>query len=163
MATAQLAKVIGRQDGRALAVGSAAGPGARAGRPQLAADPQRNNAFTHADDPKGLRVPRGAHIRRSNPRDSLEDTIADVKRHRIVRCGMRYGPELPDGIGEDGVDRGAAFLIIGASITRQFEFLQRVWVNNGDLVGLGTEKDPLIGANDGTGTFTIPRKPFRWR
>jgi deferrochelatase/peroxidase EfeB len=108
-------------------------------------------------------VPRGAHIRRSNPRDSLEDTIADVKRHRIVRCGMRYGPELPDGIGEDGVDRGAAFLIIGASITRQFEFLQRVWVNNGDLVGLGTEKDPLIGANDGTGTFTIPRKPFRRR
>jgi hypothetical protein len=21
----------------------------------------------------------------------------------------------------------------------------------------------LIGANDGTGTFTIPRKPLRWR
>jgi deferrochelatase/peroxidase EfeB len=48
-------------------------------------------------------VPSGAHIRRSNPRDSLEDTIADVKRHRIVRRGMRYSPELPDGIGEDGV------------------------------------------------------------
>jgi hypothetical protein len=29
-------------------------------------------------------------------------------------------------------------------------------VNDGDLVGLGTEKDPLIAANDGTGTFTIP-------
>ena len=61
------------------------------------------------------------------------------------------------------MDRGATFLIIGASITRQFEFLQRVWVNDGDLVGLGTEKDPLIGANDGTGTFTIPRKPLRRR
>ena len=48
-------------------------------------------------------MPRGAHIRRINPRDSLEATIADVKRHRIVRCGMRYGPHLPDGIGEDGV------------------------------------------------------------
>jgi hypothetical protein len=59
------------------------------------------------------------------------------------------------------VDRGATFLIIGASITRQFEFLQRV--NDCDLVGLGTEKDPLIAANDGTGTFTIPRKPFRRR
>jgi hypothetical protein len=46
-------------------------------------------------------------------------------------------------------------------IARQFEFLQRVWVNDGDLVGLATEKDPLIGADDGTGTFTIPRKPFR--
>jgi len=41
------------------------------------------------------------------------------------------------------VDRGAAFLIIGVSIARQFEFLQRVWVNDGDLVGLGTEKDPF--------------------
>lgn len=48
-------------------------------------------------------MPRGAHIRRINPRDSLEATIADVKRHRIVRCGMRYGSHLPDGIGEDGV------------------------------------------------------------
>jgi hypothetical protein len=61
------------------------------------------------------------------------------------------------------VDRGAAFLIIGASIARQFEFLQRVWVNDGDLVGLGTEKDPLIEANDGTGTFTIPHKVLRRR
>jgi hypothetical protein len=43
------------------------------------------------------------------------------------------------------VDHGATFLIIGASITRQFEFLQRAWVNDGDLVGLGTKKDPLIG------------------
>jgi hypothetical protein len=54
------------------------------------------------------------------------------------------------------VDRGAAFLIIGASSARQFEFLQRAWVNDGDLVALGTKKDPLIAANDGTGTFTIP-------
>jgi hypothetical protein len=61
------------------------------------------------------------------------------------------------------VDRGAAFLIIGASITRRFEFLQRVRVNDGDFAGLGAVKDPLIGANDGTGTFTIPRKPLRRR
>jgi hypothetical protein len=33
------------------------------------------------------------------------------------------------------VDRDATFLIIGASITRQFEFLQRIWVNDGHLVG----------------------------
>jgi hypothetical protein len=70
----------------------------------------------------------------------------------------------PAGLGQRRrVDRGAAFLIIGASIARQFEFLQRVWGNDGDFVGLGAEKDPLIGANDGTGTFTIPRKPFRRR
>jgi hypothetical protein len=52
---------------------------------------------------------------------------------------------------------------IRASITRQFEFIQRVWVNDGEFVGLGGEKDPLVGANDGTGTFTIPKKPIRRR
>jgi hypothetical protein len=46
--------------------------------------------------------------------------------------------------------------MIGASIARPFEFLQRAWVNDGDFAGLGAVKDPLIGANDGTGTFTIP-------
>jgi deferrochelatase/peroxidase EfeB len=102
VATAQLARVIGRQDGRALAVGSAAGAGAERDDLELAADPQRNNAFAYADDPKGLRVPCGARSRRINRRDSLEDTIADVKRHRIVRRGMRYGPQLPDAIGDDG-------------------------------------------------------------
>jgi hypothetical protein len=29
-----------------------------------------------------------------------------------------------------------------ASIARQLEFLQRVWVNDGAFVGLGTKKDP---------------------
>jgi Dyp-type peroxidase family len=131
--------------------------------PELGADPMRNNAFAYGDDPSGLRVPQGAHIRRINPRDSLEDTIADVKRHRIVRRGMAYGPRLPEGVADDGVDRGAAFLIMGASIARQFEFIQRTWINDGDFVGLGSEKDPLVGANDGTGTFTIPKKPIRRR
>jgi hypothetical protein len=40
------------------------------------------------------------------------------------------------------VDRGAALLIIGASIARQVEFLQRVWVSDGDFFGLGAKKDP---------------------
>ena len=83
--------------------------------------------------PRAAGAPRRPHPP-ANPRDSLEDTIADVKRHRIVRRGMRYGPELPDGVGDDGVDRGSA-----------------------------PRRTPLIGANDGTGTFTIPHKPLRRR
>jgi hypothetical protein len=33
------------------------------------------------------------------------------------------------------VDRGAAFLITGASIAHQFEFLQRVWVDDATSSG----------------------------
>ena len=55
------------------------------------------------------------------------------------------------------------FACLCASLARQFEFVQQVWMNDGDFVGLGNEKDPLAGDNDGTGTFTIPAKPLRRR
>ena len=49
----------------------------RAGRPRqgcrrsgLAADPHRNNRFCYSDDPLGFACPRGAHIRRAQPRDN---------------------------------------------------------------------------------------------
>jgi len=68
-------------------------------------------------------VPRGTHICRIDPRDSLEDTIADVKRHGSSAAAC--AADLSSLIGSaTGVDRGAAFLIIEASIARQFEFLQ---------------------------------------
>jgi hypothetical protein len=47
------------------------------------------------------------------------------------------------------------FLFIGASLGRQFEFVQRVWVNDGDFAGLDRDKDPIVGANDGTGHMVI--------
>ena len=39
--------------------------------PELGADPKRNNAFMFGDDPRGLKCPVGAHVRRMNPRDSV--------------------------------------------------------------------------------------------
>ena len=133
--------------------------------PELGADPQRNNDFRYYDDDlNGLRVPRGCHIRRANPRDSLMDSIVSTNLHRVIRRSAVYGPMLPDGVLEDdGADRGLIFSFMGASLARQFEFVQQVWVNDGDFVGLGDEKDPLAGANDGSGTYTIPAKPFRRR
>ena len=41
----------------------------------------------------------------------------------------------------------------------KLEFAKRIWMNDGDFVGLGHEQDPIAGANDGTGTFTIPKRP----
>lgn len=133
--------------------------------PGLGADPMRNNDFGyHEEDPRGLRVPLGCHIRRANPRDGLKDTIVAANLHRLIRRGTAYGPLLPEGeLEDDGAERGIVFVFMGASLSRQFEFIQQVWINEGDFAGLGTEKDPLVGGNDGTGTFTIPARPVRRR
>jgi Dyp-type peroxidase family len=133
--------------------------------PAIATDPHRANDFNYRqEDPTGLRCPLGAHIRRMNPRDSLEDTIVDVRIHRALRRGAPYGPMLPDGqLEDDGADRGIVFIFMGTDLVRQFEFIKSQWADDGNFVSLGTEKDPLVGDNDGTGTFTIPKHPVRRR
>src|SRR5262249_20634377 len=129
--------------------------------PELGADPKRNNNFLFQNDLKGFYTPPGSHIRRTNPRDTLGDTTK-VNIHRMIRRGTSYGPRLADGVlDDDGIDRGIMFVFIGAHIRRQFEFVQSEWLNNGVFIGSGGDKDPLAGANDGTGKFTIPRKPVR--
>ena len=131
----------------------------------LAADPERRNAFLYyEDDPKGLKCPLGAHIRRMNPRDQFKDEVVQVNRHRVFRRGQAYGPVLPEGVLEDdGAERGMVFLFVGADLKRQFEFVQREWINQGTFIGLPEESDPLIGPSEGTGVFTIPKQPIRRR
>lgn len=132
--------------------------------PELAADPKRVNDFTYGEDPVGLRCPLGSHLRRMNPRDGLADSSTDVQLHRILRRGATYGPPLPDGVtADDGVDRGIAFIFIGADIGRQFEFVKSQWTNDGDFISLGAEPDPLVGVHDGNAAFTIPCHPVRRR
>ena len=131
----------------------------------LGADRLRNNDFLFLDDdPRGFKTPCGAHIRRVNPRDALRERGPMVRIHRMLRRGTSYGPPLPEGVLEDdGRDRGLMFLFIGTHLGRQFEFVQRLWINDGEFIGAPDEKDPITGANDGTGTFTIPRRPVRRR
>ena len=87
--------------------------------PALAADPQRNNDFNYAKmDPHGYAVPLGAHIRRMNPRD----TAVNMQRRKMIRRGGTYGPLLPEGAADDGVERGIAAFVLCASLVRQFEF-----------------------------------------
>lgn len=132
--------------------------------PELGADPQRNNDFSYRQaDPRGLACPPGSHIRRSNARDDQPEKIARVERHRVRRGGIPYGPLLPEGASDDGVDRGLLFVFFGASIERQFEFLQSVWSNDGDFLRQGTDKDPITGSNDGTTNMVIPARPVRLR
>jgi Dyp-type peroxidase family len=126
--------------------------------PALADDASRNNDFTYAGDRKGRACPLGAHIRRMNPRAGLTGPAAgDVNRHRVLRQGLPYGTRLPpDTTADDGLPRGAIIILINADIANQFEFVQRVWMNDGNFALLSGEKDPLIGNNDGTGSFKIP-------
>ena len=52
------------------------------------------------------------------------------------------------------------FAFVGAHLGRQFEFVQSEWINDGDFLGLGDAKDPIAGAHDGAGTYSIPRRPI---
>ena len=97
-----------------------------------------------------------------NPRDSA--IVGEVRLHRMIRRGTTYGPPLPAGVLEDdGAERGLMFAFVGAHIARQFEFIQTQWVNDGKFIGAPSEKDPLIGPNDGSGQFTVPQQPIRRR
>ena len=133
--------------------------------PALGADPDRNNNFSYADDLRGFKCPAGAHARRANPRDALDHEMSvDVRLHRMIRRGTSYGPMLPEGVvDDDGADRGIIFVFAGAHIKRQFEFVKTQWLNDGIFIGAPTEKDPLVGPNDGSGTLTIPKRPIRRR
>jgi Dyp-type peroxidase family len=132
--------------------------------PELGADADRNNGFSYEGDMKGLKCPFSAHIRRVNPRDALNNEIVAVNLHHILRRGTNYGSPLPDGILEDdGLERGGVFLLIGAHLRQQFEFVQSQWVTDGNFINHAAEQDPIIGNNEGDGIFTVPKTPIRRR
>ena len=132
--------------------------------PSLGAGTDRNNDFGYKDDLQGLRCPFSAHIRRVNPRDALKNDIVAVNLHYFLRRGTNYGPPLPDGILEDdGAQRGGVFLLIGAHLQRQFEFVQSQWIASGDFINHGAEQDPIVGNAGGDGVFTVPNQPIRRR
>ena len=130
--------------------------------PELGGDPRRNNDFVFADDPTGYKTPPGCHVRRANPRDAAVAGV--VRLHRMLRRGTAYGPELPEGVlDDDGIDRGLMFAFVGAHLGRQFEFVQSEWIDQGEFLGLGDTKDPVAGSHDGSGAYSIPRRPIAQR
>ena len=154
------AKMVGRwQSGAPLALSP------ERDDPQLGADPKRNNDFLYGDDLRGFKCPAGAHARRANPRDALDDDgSVNVRLHRMIRHGTSYGPMLPEGVLEDdGEDRGIIFVFAGAHLKRQFEFVKTQWLNDGIFIGAPAEKDPLVGPKEGSSSFTIPQRPIRRR
>jgi len=134
--------------------------------PALGADPHRNNDFNYAMDPHGRQAPFGCHIRRMNPRDTTLSRLTDVNLHRLIRRGTTFGaPYDPNALSEedDQIPRGAYFLFISAKTKATMEFLQQEWINDGNFIGAGSERDPIIGLQEEEATFTIPRDPVRRR
>jgi len=132
----------------------------------LGADPLRNNDFNYTNDRRGLQVPFGSHIRRMNPRDTELARLTDVNVHRLIRRGTSYGaPYDPNALSEadDEAPRGAYFLFISAKAMATIEFLQQEWINDGDFIGAGNERDPIVGLQPDGATFTIPKQPVRRR
>jgi hypothetical protein len=43
------------------------------------------------------------------------------------------------------------------------EFLQQEWINNGNFMSLGDERDPNVGLQEDGAAFTIPQEPVRRR
>ena len=132
--------------------------------------------FRFADDMPGYKVPGGAHIRRMNTRDYLDPTNeggvdqngvphlntdathALNKRRRILRRGLPYGSSDPS-TNSDTTEQGVAMMLIGASLFRQFEFVQQQWVQYGLDFHQGNNTCPMLGRHDHHTRHMIPSDP----
>jgi deferrochelatase/peroxidase EfeB len=117
-------------------------------------------------DPKGLRCPVGAHMRRINPRGQpvtgQGEPGGSNNTHRLIRRGMPYGPNYDPKQPYDGVERGLLGYFINSSIENQYEFVLGHWVNDSEFAGAvrlhPKSKDPMIGTQDpAESIFVIPQ------
>jgi Dyp-type peroxidase family len=145
-------------------------------KPRLGGNPKKNNDFEYGPedeaepgpkvprDPKGVRCPFSAHIRKAYPRDETADhpnpyaklgrtlNESDTQTHRLLRRGIPYGrpsASTPLAPVEDAIDRGLLFMAYMTSITDQFEFVTCNMVDNPHFVKPHTGVDPIIGDTRG--------------
>jgi Dyp-type peroxidase family len=124
--------------------------------PAVVANKQLNVNFKYGADLDGVRCPIGAHVRRTNPRDAFGFDGKLVNRRRVTRRGLPYGPHTPeDQPVSDTDEHGVIFIVMNASIFRQFEFVQQQWIEYGNDARQGNDKDMLIGNHGGVGKFMI--------
>ena len=119
-----------------------------------------------AGDPRGVRCPVGAHMRRINPRGQpvagQGHPGGSNNTHRLIRRGMPYGPVYDPALPYDGVERGLLGYFINSNIENQYEFVLSQWVNDSEFAGAvrlhPKSKDPMIGTQDpAESVFVIPQ------
>ena len=166
------AKMVGRWPGGAPLVTSKTDDPAHA----------EDNLFKYAGDKVGLACPRGAHIRRANPRDvlAIEDRSATaselmVRKHQMVRRGRPFGAPVDKHLDPrkmlaslpDRERRGLHFMCLVGDINRQFEFVQRAWIHSGNFDSMYRDGDPIAAGRRAPGSenpndqFTCPAVPVR--
>ena len=131
---------------------------------------QLNNfEYVNADgsgDPKGVRCPVGAHMRRINPRGQpvtgQGQPGGSNNTHRLIRRGMPYGPVYDPTQRYDGIERGLLGYFINSNIENQYEFVLSQWLNDSEFAGAvrlhPKSKDPMIGTQDpAESIFVIPQ------
>lgn len=100
----------------------------------LAHSALRNNFDYDVAD--ASKCPYQAHIRKVNPRSGLKDGgMVEAKKHIMARRGITFGKRTDDPNGEDMGSKpesgvGLLFMSYQASISNQFEFVQKNWANN---------------------------------
>lgn len=117
--------------------------------------------FNYDQDMSGARCPFSAHMRRINPRASLEvkrgatpgsmevnpdafDTPGALSnRRRIIRRGLPYGDSGQRA--NDKGNHGIVIMMLNADIGRQFEFVQQQWINYGNDFRASNDKEILLG------------------
>jgi Dyp-type peroxidase family len=146
------AKLVGRYRSGAPLVGAdnaAEDPGTT--NPEVL-EKTRINAFTYSVDPRGMQVPRAAHIRKVYPRDQEVSSKELGERPRILRRGVPFGLSFRHGTPPDSPfgadpqfpnDRGMCFVCYQRSIRDQFERIQCTWVNQESVPHAGDGVDPV--------------------
>jgi putative iron-dependent peroxidase len=99
--------------------------------------------------------PKGAHVRRANPRDTLgvdvPSSVKSSKLHRLLRRGRPYR--------EASGRQGIFFIACNADLERQFEFVHQRWLQNPRFGTLANQDDPIVGSQSCPKIFTIPGTP----
>lgn len=126
----------------------------------------RNAPFGYQEaDPAGARCPFSAHIRVVNPRDQPLTPSEVFGVPRVLRRGMPYGLQWPEGQTEDdGIDRGIIGVFICTSIVRQFYTLLH-WVSQTNFSPVFArnrihDQDNLFGNRRferASGAWSVPR------
>ena len=104
-------------------------------------------------DITGAVCPFAGHIRKSYPRDDVDE--ADTETHRLMRRGIPFGDPFDPTVVPDTSERGLLFMAYQTSIENQFEFITKKWVNNPDFKDDGVGHDPVLGQAGGNRARTF--------
>ncbi|GHN01055.1 peroxidase [Cytophagales bacterium WSM2-2] len=145
---------------------------------------EENNFGYYSTDKFGEKCPFGAHVRKANPRDGMNDDPVEsttvTNRHRILRRGRPYGAPCAPSMNPEDIlkaaqpahEVGLVFICFNTNISRQFEFVQQQWMNNKKFYHLYNDPDPIVGIDgkppvngvskaEPPGEFTIQNCPVR--